>query len=69
MSWIEISSGNIARLGYEPFEKTVVVEYRNGKRTEFLGVERHEYTNLAMSDDIQKHLDLNFTKFEKKIFI
>lgn len=58
----DVTSSNIARIGYDADSSVLEIEFRNGHAYEYYDVPQFEYDNLMGADSKGKYADKNIYK-------
>lgn len=56
----QVSSSNIAAVGYDADSQTVYVNFLNGSTYAYKGVPEHEFENLRTAPSVGSYLNRNF---------
>lgn len=59
----QVSSSNIAAIGYDEQHETVHVQFLNGTEYIYKGVPQHEYVGLLNAPSVGSYLNRNFKNY------
>ncbi len=57
MTWQEVESGSVARIGYDPDSRTLGVRFSNGGEYHYAGVSPEAHQQLLSADSIGRHIN------------
>ena len=60
---IQVSSSNIAKVGYDERNKIVHVEFLSGSKYIYKGVPQHEFDGLSNAPSVGSYLNRNYKNF------